>query len=237
MDQFDRFDAAAAVRSFYETYAAAQGKPRWGEKTPQYLRMMGRIARTLPEARFVHIIRDGRDVALSLLAVEWGPTTVTGAAEQWVDEIRTARRKVERVPHYMEARFVSWSRTPSRCSEGSASSSTCPSAGDARLSPRRGGPDGREGARLRDRRWADAESRGTGPPARAGLSPRPRPTGPAAGWRRWSRSTSPPSRRSLPTPSSSSATSSRPGKLGRQSYRQEVWAWSRGTESRIASGR
>ncbi len=98
-------DAAAVVRAFYETYAEAQGKSRWGEKTPQYLRMMGRIARTLPEARFVHIIRDGRDVALSLLSVEWGPTTVTAAAEQWVDEILTARRKIERMPHYMEVRF------------------------------------------------------------------------------------------------------------------------------------
>ncbi len=65
LDRASKLDATAVVRSFYETYAAAQGKTRWGEKTPQYLRMMGRIARTLPEARFVHIVRDGRDVALS----------------------------------------------------------------------------------------------------------------------------------------------------------------------------
>jgi hypothetical protein len=105
LDAARELDAATVVRCFYEAYAEAQGKPRWGEKTPQYLRMMGRIARTLPEAHFVHIIRDGRDVALSLLSVEWGPTNVTHAAEQWVDEIHTARRKVYRIPHYIEVRF------------------------------------------------------------------------------------------------------------------------------------
>ena len=105
LDRARNLDATTVVRAFYETYAAAQGKSRWGEKTPQYLQMMGRIARTLPEARFVHIIRDGRDVALSLLSVEWGPTTVTAAAEQWVDEIVTARGKIGRLPHYMEVRF------------------------------------------------------------------------------------------------------------------------------------
>jgi Sulfotransferase family len=105
LDAAPQLDAATVVRSFYEAYAEAQGKPRWGEKTPQYLRMMGRIARTLPEAHFVHIIRDGRDVALSLLSVEWGPTNVRHAAEQWVDEIHTARRKLSRIPHYIETRF------------------------------------------------------------------------------------------------------------------------------------
>jgi hypothetical protein len=105
LDAAGNLDSTAVVRAFYRTYADTQGKSRWGEKTPQYLQMMGRIARTLPEARFVHIIRDGRDVALSLLSVEWGATTVRAAAEQWVKEIRTARGKVHRLPHYMEVRF------------------------------------------------------------------------------------------------------------------------------------
>jgi Sulfotransferase family len=105
LDAAGKLDATAVVRSFYRTYADAQGKPRWGEKTPQYLQMMGRIARTLPEARFVHIIRDGRDVALSLLSVEWGADTVSAAAEQWVREIQTARGKIGRLPHYTEVRF------------------------------------------------------------------------------------------------------------------------------------
>ena len=59
-------NAGDALRAFYEAYAERVGKPRWGEKTPIYVKSMRRIERALPEARFVHVIRDGRDVALSI---------------------------------------------------------------------------------------------------------------------------------------------------------------------------
>jgi hypothetical protein len=97
--------AADAARAFYEAYAAEHGKSRWGEKTPQYLKTMKRIAGAIPEAHFVHLIRDGRDVALSLLAVSWGPSTVEDAAVRWTTQIRRARRKARSVSHYTEVRY------------------------------------------------------------------------------------------------------------------------------------
>ncbi len=42
------------------------GKPRYGDKTPLYGRHLAEIEKLLPEAHFIHIIRDGRDVAASL---------------------------------------------------------------------------------------------------------------------------------------------------------------------------
>jgi hypothetical protein len=60
-----RLDAGSAIRAFFELYAERQGKPRWGDKTPRYVSRMRAIQKVLPEARFVHVIRDGRDVALS----------------------------------------------------------------------------------------------------------------------------------------------------------------------------
>lgn len=101
----DAIDAATAARAFYAAYAAGRGKPRWGEKTPQYVKTMGKIASILPEARFVHLIRDGRAVALSLTEVSWGPETITEAAELWVGLIESARRKAPRLPHYIELRY------------------------------------------------------------------------------------------------------------------------------------
>jgi len=98
-------DPGDAARAFYGAYAAKQGKPRWGEKTPQYVKVMGRIGATLPEARFIHLIRDGRAVALSLMEVSWGPSTVSEAAELWVELIGSARRKAGRLPHYVELRY------------------------------------------------------------------------------------------------------------------------------------
>ena len=35
--------ARDAIRAFYELYAEQQGKPRWGDKTPRYMRAMPRI--------------------------------------------------------------------------------------------------------------------------------------------------------------------------------------------------
>jgi len=67
----DEIVAAVRARSFagiycamLERYAASVNKPRWGEKTPTYVQKMKLIQRAIPEARFVHVIRDGRDVAL-----------------------------------------------------------------------------------------------------------------------------------------------------------------------------
>ena len=56
----------------------------WGDKTPQYTRHMDIIHETFPEARFIYIVRDGRDVGLSLLKKSWGPHNVYACAVDWV---------------------------------------------------------------------------------------------------------------------------------------------------------
>ena len=61
----EQVGARRAMRTFYEVYADRQGKPRWGDKTPGYAKHIKRIDRVLPESRFIHMIRDGRDAALS----------------------------------------------------------------------------------------------------------------------------------------------------------------------------
>jgi hypothetical protein len=97
--------AADALREFYGAYAAKHGKSRWGDKSTNYVRKMKPISRNLPEARFVHLIRDGRDVALSLVAVHFGPKTVEEAAGKWTREIRKARRQGRKLGHYAEIRY------------------------------------------------------------------------------------------------------------------------------------
>jgi hypothetical protein len=58
---------AAFVASFYEGYAAAQGKPRWADKTPHYVDCLDDLWTLFgPSARFVMIVRHGLDVAFSL---------------------------------------------------------------------------------------------------------------------------------------------------------------------------
>lgn len=101
------FSVTAGLRAFYRLYAELHGKARWGEKTPLYGRHMSRIHALLPEAHFVHIIRDGRDSAVSYRNVWFGPgNDVEAHARMWVADISTARAQA-RVPGlpYMEVRF------------------------------------------------------------------------------------------------------------------------------------
>jgi sulfotransferase family protein len=97
--------AADAVREFFGLYAERQGKVRWGDKTPGYVQRMRLIERVLPEARFIHIIRDGRDVALSVVPRSWGPATVQAAAENWKLRIDRARRQAPHLKHYLEVHY------------------------------------------------------------------------------------------------------------------------------------
>lgn len=99
--------AAGVARAFYRLCAEARGKPRWGDKTPGYVKRMRPIAAALDEARFVHLIRDGRDVALSRLARGMGAEkTIAEVAELWRRRIKRARRQAKRIRgRYLELRY------------------------------------------------------------------------------------------------------------------------------------
>jgi len=99
------FDLGEALRAFYELYAKRMGKPRWGDKTPRYVQRMTLIQGLLPEARFIHVIRDGRDVALSVKDLWFGPDSVEEAAQRWRKAIETARLQSRKLPHYLEIRY------------------------------------------------------------------------------------------------------------------------------------
>ena len=104
--------AGEGIRCFYEMYAEKMGKPRWGDKTPHYLRRMDVIHELLPEARFVHVVRDGRAVALSIKDLWFGPSTFEECAEYWVHRIDEARHRAKGLPHYMEVRYEDLVRQP-----------------------------------------------------------------------------------------------------------------------------
>ena len=102
------------IGAIYEAYAAKAGKERWGDKTPMYMQHLGLLERLFPTARYVHLIRDGRDAALSFLAMPSGvvteswhhPRTVADFACQWRTEVAAARALGRRVRgRYREVRY------------------------------------------------------------------------------------------------------------------------------------
>lgn len=101
-----RINPKFVLRAFYGLYAEKQGKPRYGDKTPGYVKQMGMIQRSLPEARFIHLIRDGRDVALSREdRTDAEELTVERHALIWKRRISRARSQVPRLDHYTEIRY------------------------------------------------------------------------------------------------------------------------------------
>lgn len=64
-------NAGDFLRILMETIARKQGVGRWAECTPLHLLYLPLIKTLLPEALIVHIIRDGRDVAVSLDRIGW----------------------------------------------------------------------------------------------------------------------------------------------------------------------
>jgi hypothetical protein len=108
------FDLTHALRTFYRLYAEKCEKTRWGDKTPMYFASMGLVQRVLPEARFIHVIRDGRDVALSIKDLWFGPDSIQDIAGWWVSRIGEARSQVDELTWYLEIRYEDLVLNPER---------------------------------------------------------------------------------------------------------------------------
>jgi Sulfotransferase family len=100
------FSVSEGCRTFYRLYAARFGKSRVGDKTPLYCQHLSTIADLLPEIRVIHLIRDGRDVALSLRQTWFSPgNEIETLAEYWVNCLAAARRESGACGGYLEVRF------------------------------------------------------------------------------------------------------------------------------------
>ena len=93
------------ARNWFETYMRRQGKRRWADKTPQTIRILPYLWELFPTAKFVHMIRDGRDVCASIVPQRWGPGNVKDAARRWVECIGNGVRHRGDAARYLEIRY------------------------------------------------------------------------------------------------------------------------------------
>jgi hypothetical protein len=96
-----------AVRAVFRCYAEWKGKSMYGDKTPAYIMGIEKIAELLPEARFIHLIRDGRDVALAFREAPFGPRTMEEIALHWRARTLAGRKAGSRLglDRYMELKY------------------------------------------------------------------------------------------------------------------------------------
>lgn len=74
--------------------ARENGAARWVEMTPPNVSKMRRLREIHPDGRFVHVYRDGRDVAHSVAALAWGPHDTEGALKWWEQMFVEALREM-----------------------------------------------------------------------------------------------------------------------------------------------
>ena len=96
-------DLLGVMVALYQQAAEASGKGDWGCKSTFVIDHADRVARTLPEARFIHLIRDVRDVAASSMKSVFNPSHPVHVAELW-------RRQQERGLALAEQNPEAWLR-------------------------------------------------------------------------------------------------------------------------------
>jgi hypothetical protein len=100
-------DYPGAVRTLYAAYARRHDKGRYGDKTPKHVLNLPYLAEAFPEARFIHLVRDGRDVTCSFMARGIGPRDGVEGALRWKRAVATGRRDGARLgpDRYLEVRY------------------------------------------------------------------------------------------------------------------------------------
>jgi hypothetical protein len=80
-----------AFDSMLSVYTQESKKQFCVEKTPQHLHFVSTLNEWYPNARFIHVIRDGRDVALSLRKVKFGQILLKNGCLSWKQSIAKAK--------------------------------------------------------------------------------------------------------------------------------------------------
>lgn len=80
---------AAMLDAIFSQLAAQSGCARWGDKTPEYTTHMPLLRAMFPEAQFIHMVRDGRDVALSSFLMHFGGKNAYKCGTDWASALRS----------------------------------------------------------------------------------------------------------------------------------------------------
>jgi len=83
---------ASIVDAFHQLYAESKGKHAWSSMDISTLYRMERANEWFPSARFLQIVRDGRDVALSHETYKYGIWSTSEVASRWANDVSTSIR-------------------------------------------------------------------------------------------------------------------------------------------------
>lgn len=110
LDDLKRLPAEEALFRFVDRLSEEHGrqdnKPFTLIKVPSLLRAPDVLLSAFPDAKIIHIFRDGRDVWCSSRRFAWGPKTVEMCAHWWTDNMRISELLKETYPdNFMEVKY------------------------------------------------------------------------------------------------------------------------------------
>ncbi len=112
----ERLDAALAfecqprlaelINRVFRECTAAGSECVWGEKSPRHSHIILQMRAVFPDAKFIHLIRDGSDSCISIFQRGWYDRSFRRICEHWVTTVRAAQRGADfGAGHYMEVRY------------------------------------------------------------------------------------------------------------------------------------
>ncbi len=102
-----------ALSELFGRRAAKDGKRMWVEKTPRNALQVDALLKMMPDLRFIHCVRDGRDAAVSMLKLEATPNTIPECASLWEGYVRAGRSACRRHPECcLEIRYEDLVKKP-----------------------------------------------------------------------------------------------------------------------------
>ena len=105
-EQFIEQSYRGSVYAALALVAKTRGKSRLAYKDPLDIRNLKLIGNLLPTSRFIHILRDPRDVSLSMKKFDWGTTNMYAGGWHWARDISTARSQAADLSdRYHEVRY------------------------------------------------------------------------------------------------------------------------------------
>jgi hypothetical protein len=97
------------MRRFHEVFARQHGKRIWGDKNTGTLVALDVLNREFPESRIVHLVRDGRDCALSHMSKEYiyGYENILRTAVEWREQTTLCHKMGAMLPpeRFLELRY------------------------------------------------------------------------------------------------------------------------------------
>ena len=88
-------------------YSEKNGKVRWGDKHPYYIKYLSQLYQLFPDAQVIHIIRDGRDAVASLKKMPWWKNNSVYAMLNWQEAIQNGKKALQKYypNQFMEIRY------------------------------------------------------------------------------------------------------------------------------------